>query len=60
VALGEFIDDAADYEVLDHGAVAVDKHQRVTLSLLEVVQAHAIHGHELADGRIALLGLTGL
>src|SRR5215203_2526332 len=36
-------------EVLDQGAVAVNEGQRLALTALHVVQAHAIHVQEAAD-----------
>jgi len=50
------VHEAADREVLDQAAVAVEEHHGLALALLEVVQAHAVHLEEVADGRRLTLG----
>ena len=57
MAFRQFIDEAADGEILDKGAVAVDEDHRVALPLFDVVEAHGIHVEEASDGRgLALRG----
>ena len=48
VRLGGRFDQAARREVLDHAAVAVQEDQRLSFSLLDVVQANSVDLDELA------------
>ena len=57
VRTGGVINNATDQHVLDHRAVAVQEHNRRTVTLVHVVQPDAIDGHEPALGQIIALGL---
>src|SRR5262249_13048875 len=56
--LGEPVDDAAHHEVLEPNGVPVQEHERRAAAAIDVVQTHAVHGHELADRRMRLLRLV--
>jgi hypothetical protein len=54
VASVQAVHETADREILDEGAIAVDQHHGVAVSLLDVVEAHAVYVDETSNGR----GLT--
>ena len=60
VALGQPIHEAADREILDQGAVAVNEHQGLTGPLLDVVQAHPVHVQKAPDRRVFALSVSRL
>ena len=49
------IDEAADREVLDHSAIAMDQDYGIPFPALDVVQSNPIHFEEAAKGRIYAL-----
>jgi hypothetical protein len=55
VVLGSKIDQSAGFEVLDHAAVAMQKHQRLAGASFHVVQPDTVHIKELAGWRIVVL-----
>jgi hypothetical protein len=48
-----------DGKILDHGAVAVEQHDRLALAALDVVQTYAINIEEPAHRRGLALGSPG-
>src|SRR5215212_5402922 len=54
-AFREPVDEAAHGEILDHCAVAMNEHQGLTLTALDVVQTHTIHGKKAPDWRVLAL-----
>jgi hypothetical protein len=59
VVLGGQVDQPTGYEILDHAAVSVQKHQRLARASLHVVQADPVHLKKLAGRRIVMLRLLG-
>jgi hypothetical protein len=51
ISLRSFVDDPADEQVLGHGAIAVQEHDRPARSALDVVEAHSTRGYEPASRR---------
>src|SRR5215212_10718011 len=59
VAFRKLIDEAADHEVLGHGAVAMDQDHRTALALDDVVDPQTVHLDKPARGARGLLALLG-
>src|SRR5665213_1220719 len=57
MVLGDEIDEAATFEVLDHAAVAVQKYDGIACAALDIMEPHAVHFEETARRRIVPLGL---
>jgi hypothetical protein len=56
ILLRSLVDDPADKQVLGHGAVTVQKHDRPSRSSLDVMKAHSASGNEPPPWRILQLG----
>jgi hypothetical protein len=59
VLLRGHIEEAARCEILHHAAIAVQQHERLALSALDIVQTHAVDFDEAAGRRIVAFGLIG-
>ena len=59
VALARFAHQAAQHEILDHAAQAVQQHQRRAVAFVEVVQAHAVDVDEAPQRAVRALGAGG-
>ena len=57
VSPGGEINQSAGSEILNHAAIAVQKHQRISVALVNVVQPTAIDRQKPASGRVVLLSL---
>src|SRR4051794_38649975 len=53
------VDEPARLEILDHAAIAMQQHQRLTLAPFDVVQTNAVDFDEPAGGRIVAFRLLG-
>ena len=58
VVLGSKIDQSAGFEILNHAAVTVQKHERIPCTTLNVVKPNAVHLKEATSGRIVSLRLS--
>src|SRR5690242_15586741 len=59
VSLCQAVDNAADLELLDHRAVAMQQNQRRALAAVEVVEPDAVELDEAAMRRMLALGTAG-
>jgi hypothetical protein len=60
VSVCRLIKDAADQQIFDHRAVAMEKYDRAAAAFCNVVEANTAGGDELTARGIGTLGLAGL
>jgi hypothetical protein len=57
--LGQAVDQARYDPIFHHGAVAVQQHDRVAFSLIEIMEANSVDRQEFAERRIGALRFLG-
>src|SRR5690242_17177198 len=55
MSLGREVEDAADLPVLDHGAVAVEKHNRRAIAPLQIVEPNTVNLEKASSRRMVSL-----
>lgn len=59
ITVGSHGDQAARFEILNHAAVAVQEHERLTNTPLDIMQANIVHIDEFSGRRIVALRFSG-
>jgi hypothetical protein len=59
ISLSQSIEYPADFEILHHGAIAVQEDDRRSIASIEIMKVNTVDIEEAAGGRVVPLGLTG-